>query len=126
MKKRSASIFFMALIAPILWIQGQPPFSDVKGPYLGQKPPGMTPQVFAPGIVSTGLNTRDIAITPDGKHLFFMSSRTPPREQWPAKLSAAWLQRLAAEPGIDNTSIYWVDTRIIDTLRPKTTAEVVK
>jgi pimeloyl-ACP methyl ester carboxylesterase len=26
---------------------------EVKGPYLGQKPPGMTPEVFAPGIVST-------------------------------------------------------------------------
>jgi len=25
----------------------------IKGPYLGQKPPGMTPEVFAPGIVST-------------------------------------------------------------------------
>jgi hypothetical protein len=48
-----------------------------------------------------------------------MSSRVPPREQWPAKLSAAWLQRLAAEPGIDNTSIYWVDARVIDSLRPQ-------
>lgn len=28
----------------------------IKGPYLGQKPPGMTPEIFAPGIVSTGLH----------------------------------------------------------------------
>jgi len=28
-------------------------FSQLIGPYLGQKPPGMTPEVFAPGIVST-------------------------------------------------------------------------
>ena len=25
----------------------------LKGPYLGQKPPGMKPEIFAPGIVST-------------------------------------------------------------------------
>ena len=28
-------------------------FPVLKGPYLGQKPPGMTPELFAPGIVST-------------------------------------------------------------------------
>ena len=31
--------------------QGEIP--DIKGPYLGQEPPGLTPNVFAPGIVST-------------------------------------------------------------------------
>ena len=25
----------------------------LNGPYLGQKPPGMTPQIFAPGIIAT-------------------------------------------------------------------------
>ena len=29
-------------------------FPKLSGPYLGQKPPGMTPELFAPGIVSTG------------------------------------------------------------------------
>ena len=29
-------------------------FPKLTGPYLGQKPPGMTPKLFAPGIVSTG------------------------------------------------------------------------
>jgi hypothetical protein len=28
-------------------------FPILKGPYLGQKPPGMTPEIFAPGIIST-------------------------------------------------------------------------
>jgi len=27
-------------------------FPILKGPYLGQKPPGMTPEIFAPGIIS--------------------------------------------------------------------------
>jgi len=35
-------------------------FPILKGRYLGQKPPGMTPEVFAPGIVSTGTMNRAI------------------------------------------------------------------
>ena len=27
-------------------------FPELKGPYLGQKPPGMTPEIFAPGVIS--------------------------------------------------------------------------
>ena len=29
-------------------------FPRLQGPYLGQKPPGLTPEAFAPGIISTG------------------------------------------------------------------------
>lgn len=46
-------------------------FPELTGPYLGQKPPGMDPEVFAPGIVNTGLYTRDIAISKDGNEIFF-------------------------------------------------------
>jgi hypothetical protein len=28
-------------------------FPILKGPYLGQKPPGMIPEIFAPGFIST-------------------------------------------------------------------------
>jgi len=31
-------------------------FPVLKGPYLGQKPPGIVPEVFAPGIIMTDLN----------------------------------------------------------------------
>jgi hypothetical protein len=41
------------------------------GPYVGQTPPGDTAEVFAPGIVSTGMYTRDVAMTPDGRELYF-------------------------------------------------------
>jgi len=34
----------------------QTDFPKLTGPYLGQKPPGMTPELFAPGIVTTDLN----------------------------------------------------------------------
>jgi len=33
-------------------------FPVLEGPYLGQKPPGLTSEVFAPGIISTGHHDR--------------------------------------------------------------------
>lgn len=50
----------------------QTDFPKLTGPYLGQKPPGMTPEIFAPGIVSTD-NYREFSgtFTPDGKEYYF-------------------------------------------------------
>lgn len=33
--------------------KSQVDFSRLKGPYLGQKPPGMAPELFAPGVITT-------------------------------------------------------------------------
>ncbi len=45
---------------------------DLKGPYLGQKPPGMTPEVFAPGTVSTPAYEHGApAFSPDGNELYW-------------------------------------------------------
>ena len=41
------------------------------GDYLGQTPPGDSAEIFAPGIVTTGIYTRDVAMTPDGSELYF-------------------------------------------------------
>lgn len=46
----------------------------LSGPYLGQKVPSMNPEVFAPGIISTGLYTRDITMSKDGKEIYFCIS----------------------------------------------------
>jgi hypothetical protein len=43
----------------------------LKGPYLGQQPPGDTPILFAPGIVSTGKEHSAAMFTPDGKEVWF-------------------------------------------------------
>jgi len=45
----------LALLALSVGIEagGQDPFPRLQGPYLGQKPPGLTPQPFAPGIITT-------------------------------------------------------------------------
>lgn len=44
---------------------------SISGDYLGQEPPGMTPKIFAPGIVSTGTGELNLVITPDGNEMFF-------------------------------------------------------
>ncbi|MBN2432470.1 MAG: PD40 domain-containing protein [Acidobacteria bacterium] len=46
-------------------------FPRLTGPYVGQPPPGDKPVLFAPGLISTGMPVRDVAITPDGKEFFF-------------------------------------------------------
>ena len=66
----SSSLFF--LIITVNAQQGN--FPKFTGPYLGQKPPGMTPEIFAQGILSTGLYTRDIANSKSGDEIYFCVS----------------------------------------------------
>lgn len=42
-----------------------------RGPYLGQKPPGVVPKVFAPGFISTEAEEYHICFSPDGKEIYF-------------------------------------------------------
>tara|TARA_R110002167_G_scaffold364551_1_gene586561 strand:- start:1167 stop:2036 length:870 start_codon:yes stop_codon:yes gene_type:complete len=44
----------------------------LKGAYLGQKPPSLTPEVFAPGIVSTENYSYGAAFTPDMNELYYL------------------------------------------------------
>lgn len=47
--------------------------AGLTGPYLGQQPPASEPQIFAPGLVSTGAAERDFAMTPDGREIYYTS-----------------------------------------------------
>ncbi|OGU61373.1 MAG: hypothetical protein A2V66_15950 [Ignavibacteria bacterium RBG_13_36_8] len=49
----------------------------LEGPYLGQTPPGLTPELFAPNIVSTGLNEIGSSFSNDGKEFFFSIGPNP-------------------------------------------------
>ncbi len=49
-------------------------FPILKGPYLGQKPPGETPEIFAPGIISTGLSELNAVFSPDGSEFYYAIS----------------------------------------------------
>lgn len=40
-------------------------------PYLGQTPPGNTPVIFAPGVISTGTIHSRLEISPDGREMFW-------------------------------------------------------
>ncbi len=49
--------------------------TGLKGKYLGQKPPGDEPELFAPGLVSTaGVLEFACSFSPDGKELYFNRS----------------------------------------------------
>jgi hypothetical protein len=101
---------------------GQP--TGVQGPYFGQQPPGTSPQLFAPGVISM-VTSGDYAITmsPDGKEFYFTRTNRLDRSQpqvtmvsrlvaggWtfpePAPFSAGFS---AHEPHVsrDNKRIYW-------------------
>ena len=41
------------------------------GPYLGEQLPGQSPLLFAEGLVSGPVSERDVAITADGKELYY-------------------------------------------------------
>lgn len=48
------------------------PFSNLHGPYLGQEPPGLTPKVFAPGLISVeGRDEAGLVVAPGGREIFF-------------------------------------------------------
>ncbi|MBC8422793.1 PD40 domain-containing protein, partial [bacterium] len=50
---------------------GDAAFPELAGPYLGQGEPPAEPTLFAPGVVNSGLATRDVAMTPDGGEFYF-------------------------------------------------------
>lgn len=65
-------VFVLILCLVIVSCNNTEEFSNqLSGPYLGQTPPDTTPEIFAPGIVSNGMFTRDMAITPDGKEIYY-------------------------------------------------------
>ncbi len=71
------SIFF--LINTVSAQEDADSFLVLHGPYLGQNPPGKTPQIFAPGIISTEKEELNIILSPDGKEIYFSRNQTPRR-----------------------------------------------
>jgi hypothetical protein len=65
-------ILFVAT-AIILFIncRNKDDFPVLSGPYLGQLPPGLTPEIFAPGIVCTEKNEGYLVFLDQGRVLVF-------------------------------------------------------
>ena len=58
-------------------------FPVLKGPYLGQKTPGMVPEMFAPGIISTKeLHELNAVFSPKGDEFFYTIHYKPPDERY--------------------------------------------
>lgn len=62
---------FISLIAILCLTTFNPCKAQPLLKYLNQTPPSDTPVVFAPGIISTGLFERDIAISKNGDEIYF-------------------------------------------------------
>lgn len=49
----------------------QDDFPVLRGPYLGQKPPGLIPEIFAEGVMTTEFHEHSSpAFSPDGKEVY--------------------------------------------------------
>ena len=63
------------------------PFAALSGPYLGQDPPGMTAEMFAPGLLTAGYHETHITFSPDGTEfmytLFVDGDRILAQPRWP-------------------------------------------
>ncbi|MBU1013923.1 MAG: hypothetical protein KKG99_13045 [Bacteroidetes bacterium] len=64
-------VFMLFLGTPLFCQTSQKNFPVLKGQYLGQEPPGITPEIFAPGIISTDQFEFGGTFSPDGTEFFF-------------------------------------------------------
>ncbi len=106
---------FPLLLVPLLVCGGCAGTSDddqsaettpaLTGPYLGQTPPGAEPELFAPGIVSTGMHTRDLAMTPEGDEIYFSVNAGPLVAILGSRLvGGEWTQPEVADFSVDPTA----------------------
>jgi Tol biopolymer transport system component len=63
--------FMLLIIFLISHCAQQKDTPKLTGFYLGQEPPGMTPELFEPTIVSTGLDELNSVFSPDGREFYF-------------------------------------------------------
>jgi hypothetical protein len=140
--KTSIAVFIGILgsiIFPTVLHTRQNEFAVLKGPYLGQKPPGKTPEIFAAGIISPeeGYHSSPV-FSPDGKEVYWATmtsgilymtindgSWTVPKNLGPKVNTANHeICPIISPEGkylffLKKHGVYWVDTKIIDELRPK-------
>jgi len=89
-------------------------FPKLTGPYLGQTPPGNTPEKFAPGIVSTEAHEYACCFSPDGNEFYFtrqnkvMFTRLA-NGVWTEPALASFAGNFSFEPFVtpDNKRIYF-------------------
>lgn len=76
--KKATTITTMLLLAAAGIMAQQKNFPRLTGPYLGQAPPGTTPEIFAPGIISMEVfHDFKGAFSPDGNEYYFCRHSLP-------------------------------------------------
>ncbi len=82
--------------------------TGLRGPYVGQTPPGAVPEVFAPGLVGTLAHEYSITFMPDGREILFsrgglgtfVTRETPDGWTFPEPLTLIDDAHLTEEAGI--------------------------
>ncbi len=104
-------------------------FPELTGKYIGQKQPGLSPEIFAPNIVSTGMSEINAAFSPDFKEFYF-SIRMPNGQlvimtmiydgtKWSEPEVASFSGRYSdADPFITNDGkwLYFISKRPVDSM----------
>jgi hypothetical protein len=99
--------------------------AELSGPYFGQNPPGPTPEIFAPGTVSTEHREFGISWSSDGSEFFFTRMEQGTKKQMimhAAQLEGVWAPPVVAsfsgrhpdmEPclTLDGRTLYFVSFR---------------
>ncbi|OGU61390.1 MAG: hypothetical protein A2V66_16070 [Ignavibacteria bacterium RBG_13_36_8] len=100
-----ATLLFCLLVFPVSnLLSQQKEFPKHTGPYLGQKPPGITPEIFAPGIISSINFIEDVCTwSPDLKEFYFSRSEKFESE-WTANF-AIWYTR--------EVNGIWIEPRLV-------------
>ncbi len=86
LKIRIILLLMLFLFAALVPGQELPQFTD---PYLGQKPPGLTPKIYAPGVVSRDGIQMKLTMTTEGSEILYT-------ERDPATNSASFIIRRRA------------------------------
>ncbi|MEX0300440.1 MAG: hypothetical protein AB3N28_15305 [Kordiimonas sp.] len=98
----TAFAFVLAAIAAGTTSQAGDNKAGLQGPYLGQTPPGMTPEVFAPGIISTDGWEYGVVFAPSMKELYWVrevNADTEPKQQFVVyeEKGGKWLERVIGD-----------------------------
>lgn len=131
MDKKVTFILLLSFIIPVCISQAQEILKDfpvLKGPYLGQTPPGRTPEKFATGIVSTESHEFSCCFSPDDNEFYF-TRRNPELNQtvvmvskrihdvWTEAEMASFEQNgFSFEPFVtpDNRILYFQTGKVVD------------
>lgn len=113
--KKMTSAFLFTLLFVLNSAAQNDHFPILKGPCLGQKSAGMTPEIFAPGILSRFIILHGkLVFSPDGLETFWTCNAAPAQSRWTARQTSKGVWS-APEPSffsigyVENSMAYRAD-----------------